>query len=230
MEDNQKVARLQSPELYREWNFEQIHLIAHPDMGLVSIQPHDLEIKFTEISYSNPIEQVKIFHAPVMGDWIMKKKIIIKKKSVKLFDFYQFGDLLIISGKAKDEFDKFDDMTHQYELLEIVNKNGLPISETPYYLMSVRRFIKFTDEFNAAPIDKMIPQMTKIERAVRSALYNDARIRAVVADIPIWKLPIERGTAFMSLAMLQALRDSGCTGLNDYKVDNRHKGAPVSYV
>jgi hypothetical protein len=197
---------------------------------MVGIQPHDLEIKFSEISYSNSIEQVKFFHAPLMGDWIMKKKIIIKKKSIKLFDLYQFGHLLIVSERAKDVFDQFDEMAHQYVPLEIVDKNDLPISESIYYLMSVRRFIKITDEYNAPPVDKMIAQMTKLERTVRSALFNDARIRAAVADIPIWKIPIERGTAFMSLAMLEALRDTGCEGLSDYKVDNRHKGAPVSYV
>jgi hypothetical protein len=227
---NQKIARLQSPGLFSEWNFEYIHLVDHPDIGMVGIQPHDLEIKFTEISYSNSIEQVKFFHAPEMGDWIMKKKIIIKKKSIKLFDFYVFGGLLIVSEKAKDVFDGFDEMPHQYEPVEIVDKNDLPISESPYYLLSVRRFIKITDEYNAPPVDKMIAQMAKLERAVRSALFNDARIRATVADIPIWKIPIERETAFMSLAMLEALRDAGCEGLNDYKVDNRHKGAPVSYV
>jgi len=233
MEIDQKIARLRSPDLFRQWNFEQIHLVDHPDIGMVGIQPHDLEIKFSEISYSNSIEQVKFFHAPLMGDWIMKKKIIIKKKSIKLFDLYQFGDLLIVSDKAKDVFDGFDEMPHQYEpveIVEIVDKNDLPISESIYYLMSVRRFIKITDEYNAPPVDKMIAQMTKLERAVRSALFNDARIRTTVADIPIWKIPIERGTAFMSLAMLEALRDAGCEGLNDYKVDNRHKGAPVSYV
>lgn len=230
MEIDQKIARLRSPDLFRQWNFEQIHLVDHPDIGMVGIQPHDLEIKFSEISYLNSIEQVKFFHAPLMGDWIMKKKIIIKKKSIKMFDLYQFGDLLMVSEKAKEVFDRFDDMAHQYVPLEIVDKNDLPISESTYYLMSVRRFIKITDEYNAAPVDKMIAQMTKLERAVRSALFNDARIRATVANIPIWKIPIERGTVFMSLAMLEALRDAGCEGLNDYKVDNRHKGAPVSYV
>jgi hypothetical protein len=230
MEVNQKIARLQSPGLFSEWNFEYIHLVDHPDIGMVGIQPQDLEVKFTKISYSNSIEQVKLFHAPVMGDWIMKMRIIIKKKSIKLFDFYVFGGLLIVSEKAKDVFDRFDEMPHQYEPVEIVDKNDLPVSKSNYYLMSVRRFIKITDEYNAPPVDKMIAQMAKLERAVRSALFNDARIRAAVADIPIWKIPIERETVFMSLAMLEALRDAGCEGLNNYNVDNRHKGAPVSYV
>jgi hypothetical protein len=230
MDINQKIARLQSPGLFSEWNFEYIHLVDHPDVGMVDIQPHDLEVKFIKIDYSNSIEQVEMYQAPVMGGWIMKKKIIIKKKSIKLFDFYQFSDLLIVSEKAKDVFDGFDEMPHQYETVEIVDKNDLPISESTYYLMSVRRFIKITDEYNAPPVDKMIAQVPKLERAVRSALFNDARIRAAVADIPIWKIPFERVTAFMSLAMLEALRDAGCEGLNDYKVDNRHKGAPVSYV
>jgi hypothetical protein len=96
--------------------------------------------------------------------------------------------------------------------------------------MSVRRFIKTTDEYNDPPVDKMIAQVPKLERAVRSALFNDARSRTTVADISIWKIPIERGAVFMFLAMLEAVHDAGCEGLNDYKVDNRHKGAPVSYV
>jgi hypothetical protein len=78
--------------------------------------------------------------------------------------------------------------------------------------------------------DKLISQMDKRERKVRSALVNNSEIRNELVNLPIWKLPIERMTIFMSLKMLQALRSAGCTGLNDYKVEERHKGSPVSYV
>ncbi len=73
MEINQKIARLQSPGLYREWNYEEIGLVDHPDVGMVRIQPYELETKLTEVVYENSIEQVKIFQAPLLGDWIMKK-------------------------------------------------------------------------------------------------------------------------------------------------------------
>ncbi len=159
-----------------------------------------------------------------------EKKLVVKKNNPDLFDFYQYGNLLIVSDKAKKVFEENDRQSHQYVILELVDKHGKPISDVPYYLMSVRRFVKISGEYPEMPIDKMFPQMSDFERKVRSALSNNSEIRSALADSPIWKLPIERSTVFMSTRMLQSLRDSGCTGLNDYKVDNRHKGAPVSYV
>jgi hypothetical protein len=107
-----------------------------------------------------------------------------------LFDFYVFGGLLIVSEKAKDVFDGFDEMPHQYEPDEIVDKNDLHVSKSTYYLMSVRCFIKITDKYNDPPVDKMIAQVPKLERVVRSTLFNDARTRTTVADILFRKSPL----------------------------------------
>lgn len=96
--------------------------------------------------------------------------------------------------------------------------------------MSVRRYVEVSGEYPEMPNDKMIHQMSDYERRIRSALINNNEIRNELVNLPIWKLPIERSTVFMSLGMLTALRTAGCTGLNDYIVDNRHKGSPVSYV
>jgi hypothetical protein len=230
MERDQRIARLQSPDLYKEWNYEEIHLVENPDMGLLGIEPYELEAQFHEIPDVVSIETVKIMLAPILGDWQMKKTLIINKNNPSLFYFYQFGDLIIISEKAKSTFDKNDDMLHQYEAIDLIDKKGNSITDIRYHLMSVRRFVELSGNYPEMPNDKLISQMSTLERKMRSALINNNEIRNELVNLPIWKLPIERETVFMSLKMLQALRTAGCTGLNDYIVENCHKGSPVSYV
>jgi hypothetical protein len=230
MEQDQRIARLQSPGFYRELNHEEIRLVKNPDLDIPMIEPHELEAKFNTISNAENRSQVMLFQAPVLPDWHMKKRLIIRKKNPTIFDFYQYGDLVIVSEKARKVIEGHDKLSHQYTLIELVDNKGNSTIDIPYYLMSVRRYVEVSGKYPEMPNDKMIHQMSDYERRIRSALINNTKIRNELADLPIWKLPIERATVFMSLEMLNALRAAGCTGLNDYKVDDRHKGSPVSYV
>lgn len=230
MEEDQRIARLQSPGFYRELNHEEIRLVKNPDLDIPMIEPHELEAKFIMISNAENGNQIKEYQAPKLPDWHMRKKLIIKKKNPTIFDLYQYGDLVIISEKAKKVIEVNDELSHQYSLIELVDKQDNPITDKQYYLMSVRRYVEVSGEYPEVANDKMIKQMSEYERKIRSALTNNTEIRDKLADLPIWKLPIERSTLFMSLEMLNALKNAGCVGLNDYKVDNRHKGSPVSYV
>lgn len=230
MEHDQRIARLQSPNLYEEWNYEEIRLVKNPDLDIPMIQPYELEVKFVLMPNTESDCKVKQLLAPDLGEWHMKRKLIIKKRNPSVFDLYEYGDVLIVSEKAKRIFEDNDALSHQYSPIELVNKQGNSIVDAPYYLMSVKRFVEIAGEYPEMPNDKFISQMSKLEREVRSALINDSKIRNQLIDLPIWKLPVERITIFMSLEMLNALRIAGCTGLNDYKVENHHEGAPVSYV
>jgi hypothetical protein len=230
MEQHQRIARLQSPALYREWNFEEVRLVKNPDLDIPMIEPHELEAQFIMMSRATGTNQTKVLLAPELADWHMKKKLIVKKKNPSSFDFYQYGDLVIVSERAKEVIEQNDGITHQYSLIELVDKQDISITDKQYYLMSVRRYVEVSGEYPEMPNDKMIHQMSDYERRIRSALINNNEIRNELVNLPIWKLPIERSTVFMSLGMLTALRTAGCTGLNDYIVDNRHKGSPVSYV
>ncbi|MEH6451221.1 MAG: DUF1629 domain-containing protein [Oleispira sp.] len=230
MEQYQRIARLQSPGLYQEWNYEEIRLVKNPDLDIPMIQPYELESRFVTINDRESEAPTKELLAPDLGDWHMKIKLIIKKKNPVVFDFYQYGDFLIVSSKVKKVFEDEDPLSHQYSPIELLDKKGNSIVDMQYYLMSVKRYVEVVGEYPEMPNDKLISQMSKRERKVRSALVNNPEVRGELVDFPLWKLPIERMTIFMSLKMLQALRRAGCTGLNDYKVEERHKGSPVSYV
>lgn len=230
MEKDQRIARLQSPGLHREWNYEEIRLVKNPDLDIPMIEPHELEVLFVLMPDTKIDGQVKQFLAPELHEWHMKKKLIINKKNPEVFDFYGYGDLLIVSEKVKRVFEENDALCHQYSLIELVDKKGNSIVDVKYYLMSIKRFVEVSGAYPEMPNDKLISQMNKRERNIRSALINSLEVRDELVDIPIWKLPVERITIFMSLKMLQALRKAGCTGLNDYKADNFHIGAPVTYV
>ena len=229
MEEDQRIARLQSPGLYREWNYEEIRLVKNPDLDIPMIQPYELEAQFVLLPNTESDGEVKQLLAPELADWHMKKRLVINKKSPVFFDFYPYGNYLIVSERVKKIFEDNDDLPHQYAPIDLLDKKGILIEEI-YYLLSVKRYVEISGEYPEMPNDKLISQMSDRERKVRSALINDSKIRKSLIDVPLWKLPIERSTLFMSLKMLNALRAAGCTGLNDYKVDNRHKGSPVSYV
>ena len=230
MERDQRIARLQSPDLYKEWNYEEIRLVENPDLNIPMIQPYELEVKFVLMPNTESVSKVKQLLAPELGEWHMKRKLIIKKENPTIYDLYEYGDVLIVSEKVKGVFEEHDALSHQYSPIELVDKKGNSIVEIQYYLMSVKRYVEVTGEYPEMPNDKLISQMSKLERKVRSALINNPEIRNQLIDLPIWKLPVERITIFMSLKMLKTLRRAGCTGLNDYKVEERHKGSPVSYV
>lgn len=230
MEHDQRIARLQSPGFYRELNHEEIRLVKNPDLDIPTIEPHELEAKFIMISNAEDGNKIKVYQAPELPDWHMKKKLVIKKKKPTIFDFYQYGNLIILSEKAKEVIETNDELSHQYSLIELVDKQDNPIADKRYYLMSVKRYVEVSGEYPEVDNDNLIHHMSDYERKIRSALTNDTEIRDKLVDLPIWKLPIERSTIFMSLKMLNALINAGCEGLNEYKVSNRHKGAPVSYV
>jgi hypothetical protein len=230
MKQDQRIARLQTPGIYQEWNYEEVRLVKNPDLDIPMIEPYELEVQFVSMPNTKSTGNIRQLLAPELGDWHMKKNFIIKKENPTVFDFYQYGDLLIASEKVKKVFEEYDALPHQYSPIKLLDKKGNSIVGLQYYLLSVKRYVEVTGEYPEMPNDKLISQMDKRERKVRSALVNNSEIRNELVNLPIWKLPIERMTIFMSLKMLQALRSAGCTGLNDYKVEERHKGSPVSYV
>lgn len=224
---NSKIARIKTETIGRNWNASWLNVVPKPDGGVVFLSGKYVELTFELLA---EFPHSKVYQSAEIPDWFIAQKCVITKKNPFPHDLVTWGDLVVVSERAKSVIESFDDIIHQFYELPIVDKNDNPVFDQPYYMMFVRRFVEFEKGLPAAPPHPMYLQYVDLELAARAALYHSEQAASAAAELPIFKLPDDRNILFMSVPLLAALREAGCQGLNDYTKLDRHQGAPVSYV
>lgn len=230
MEQSLRVARINNTFLASYWDLLTEDVDPDPE------QPKSLssyvEGSFTEITPDNSPSEMKVFQSAELHPYYLNKKLTICNDNITLYDFYEHGLIQIISERARQVFEKLDPMSHQYYLINLFDNKGDVLNEQPYYIMFIRRFIELEDYHNKPPrlVNPVVP-INVVDGEYFSAIVNSKELRLALSEQYCWRQPFSRSSIYMSQLLLKALRDAGCTGLDDEtNTRNDRKGAPVIYV
>ena len=175
------------------------------------------EGKFQAMGSLCEIPKVEMFTAPeIEEEWIAYDFILDIKNGASLPDVWTGGAATtLVSGRVKEIVETLDDMSHQFWPCEVFDRNGMKVNASPYYHISIRRFVRIYDtplEFPKWPY-----QASDSEAPMMQALIRQPKLAETLAEFPIWRLWRTRTKLFVNRVLLDALRSSGCTGLDDYQ-------------
>lgn len=232
MEQDLRIARVHNSRLSEYWNYTIEHLLPSTNYSKTyGLSSNEVEGKFLDITPNHAPGGLKVFEAQPIDDFYLAIKLTVKRKRIKLHDVYEIGGLLLISAKAKSIVEEMDPLSHQYHPVEIYDRNGELRHQEPYYVMFIRRFISLDCDQELKIHLQPYRPITPSQKQYYSALELHPEYREFMSGMFCWRQPFASGPFYLSYSLLNALRDQGCTGLEDAtdKKDDT-QGASVIYV
>lgn len=232
MEQDLRIARVHNSRLSEYWNYTTEHLLPSTNYyKTYGLSPHEVENRFLDITPNHAPSGLKVFEAQPIDDFYLAIKLTVKRKKIKLHDVYQFDSGVLISAKAKAIIEAIDPISHQYYPVKIYDRNGELRHQEPYFVMFIRRFISLECDQELTIHLQPYRPITPSQKQYYSALQLHPEYREFMSGMFCWRQPFASGPFYLSHSLLSALREQGCTGLDDATdKKNDTQGASVIYV
>lgn len=128
--------------------------------------PMDWTRAMEEIPQDPPWPHCKVLRAPLFpAGYEQKYNAFRLKPGVAIPDIFGTSERLLVSVRAKAVLESCDDFEHEYIETEVQDENRQRINEQPYYLLSIRRFLrieKLGEKLNMSNISFSQIHMKKI--------------------------------------------------------------------
>jgi hypothetical protein len=232
MEQDLRIARVRNAGLSEYWNYTTEHLL--PSTNFCKdyyLGSNEIESKFLDMTPEQAPLGLKVFEAQAIEDFYLAIKLTVKRKKIKLHDVYQFDSGVLISARAKAIIEELDPLAHQYYPVEIYDRDSELRHQEPYYVMFIRRYISLECDQELTIRLQPYQSITSAQKQYYSALEVHPEYREFLKNMYCWRQPFSVGPFYLSQSLLNALRDQGCTGLDDATdKKNDTQGASIIYV
>lgn len=179
--------------------------------------PIDWTKAMREVPQNPPWPNCKVLRAPMVPEqYAQDYNVFVLKPGSAIPDLFCNGERALVSARAKSILEACDDFGHEYIETEIQNVDRERINESPYYLLSIRRYLAI-DEVGGEVRDwkKMFLPRPR-EKRFLPTLQQTPELMKQVASLPLWRHRLDDSVIYMSAGVLNALRAAGLTGLKDY--------------
>jgi hypothetical protein len=184
--------------------------------------------KFNLESSKNPIllepswPHCKMYKGPLMDAMYEQDFIVDMRSHKEIPDVISDSELILVSDKAKHIIEQFDDFGHQFYETRFFNEQGEVVNQSPYFVMIIRRVLHVEELNQQMDREALAFDPTGVELRFLSTILLNPTLKANIAKLPWWRPYMKSNCWYLSEGMLNALRDAGITGLNDYS----HKYSP----
>lgn len=176
----------------------------------------NLETEKNPIVLDPPWPHCKMYKGPLMDVMYEQDFIVDMRNHKEIPDIISDSELVLVSEKAKHIIEQFDDFGHQFYETRFFNEQGEVVNKAPYYVMVIRRVLEI-DKADREPDRRALsfsPSLYEL-RFLPTVLENE-ELKQRISLLPWWRPLRAIGDWYLSEGMLNALRDAGITGLNDY--------------
>jgi len=177
---------------------------------------------------------VEEYFADPLDEYYIKIKRTFNRKSPKLLDMFQLHHFLVLSKKAKEIVDEFENGVHQFSKIVFINREG---DELPgdYFAMVPLRFIKMQEAGLALPkITEYFEQPSPSNSVIYDYLFKisqNSDVRHYLLDKGVWSMYGEPELIFMSGRLISKLKECDCTGLKKFtRIEKAGQGEVIYYV
>jgi hypothetical protein len=178
--------------------------------------------KFNLETDKNPIAleptwpHCKMYKAPMMDAAYEQDIIVDMRNHNEIPDIISESEFILVSERARNIIEQFDDFGHQFYETNIFNEQGEVINKKKYFVMIVSRVLEI-DKADHEPNRRALafsPNLYEL-RFLPTILENE-ELKQKISLLPWWRPLRAIGSWYLSQGMLNALRDAGITGLKDY--------------
>lgn len=176
----------------------------------------NLETEKNPIVLDPPWPHCKMYKGPLMDVMYEQDFIVDMRNHKEIPDIISSSELVLVSEKAKSTIEAFDDFGHQFYETRFFNEQGEVVNKAPYYVMVIRRVLEI-DTADREPDRRALsfsPSLYEL-RFLPTVLENE-ELKQRISLLHWWRPLRAIGDWYLSEGMLNALRDAGITGLNDY--------------
>ena len=184
-----------------------------------------------EIPQNPPWPHCKVLRAPLFPQGYEQQYHLFQlKPSAQIPDIFCTQERALVSAKAKAVLEACDHFEHEFIETEIQDLYRQRINQEPYYLFSVRRFLRI-DELEG---EQQVAEKTFFprpqERRFLPTLHKSPDLIKKVSQLPLWRHRLDESVIYMSPTVLDVLRASGLIGLKDYSHKSGDPGESIARV
>ncbi len=176
----------------------------------------NLETEKNPVALDPPWPHCKMYKGPLMDAMYEQDFIVDVRNHKEIPDVISDSKLVLVSGKAKNIIEKFDDFGHQFYETQLFNEQGEVVNKTPYYVMIIRRVLDINKAAHEPDRRKLSFSPSLHELQFLPTILENDELKQKISSLPWWRLHGAQRDWYLSEGMLNALRDVGITGLNDY--------------
>jgi uncharacterized protein DUF1629 len=170
-----------------------------------------------EIPQNPPWPHCKVLRAPLFPAGYEQQYHMFKlRPGAAIPDIFCTAERALVSERAKAVLEACDDFGHEYIETEIQDVNHQRINQEPYYLLSVRRFLRIDELGGEVQNWKKLFFPNAYEKDFLPTLQKVPELMEKVAQLPLWRHRLNFSVIYMSERVLATLREAGLTGLKDY--------------
>ncbi len=172
------------------------------------------------------------FRGRTLPKWVYGQEIVIDIKEGEIPDIIPSSGSFV-SKRARQVFEKYDTFGHQFLPVDLIDKEGIPIGEQPYYTMIVRRQISIDGRISDLNLrrdgyyaygnyceEDVIQQLVYIE--------NQPELKSFLDTLPLWQLKGSNLEFFVSQQLYDALKAAKVTGIEQYTgIDSEHTAVVI---
>lgn len=173
---------------------------------------------FEEIELNPPWPHCRMYKAPLIPvEHIENFPIFHIGKGGQLPDVWVNDREALVSDRAKNIIEQFDDFGHQFYPIDVWDEKRIKINKIPYYRLNVRRFLK-VDEWKGEPqCWSDYPYWPDyLEKKYLPTIKNCEELKSKVAEQPMWRHYQFEDAIYLSAAMLKIFIENNITSMIAY--------------
>ncbi len=189
--------------------------------GLENVSYRSRFIELQERLFLNPpVSKCKAYKATFLPKWARSEYVVLDIKKGECPDIVPANGALV-SEKARQIIEKFDDFKHQFLPVEVVDKNGKAVVRQPYYHMIVRRKIEV--EGSISDLEKRRKgsysygnncQEELIDKLV--FIEHQPELRRFIETLPLWQFKGSYLGFFVNQELYNLLKNDNVTGIESF--------------
>lgn len=185
--------------------------------GKEGMLPIEWTKAMVEIPQNPPWPHCKVLRAPLFpAGYDQRYHTAMLRPGAEIPDIFCTSERALVSAKAKSVLESCDDFGHEFIETEIQDLNRQRINEEPYYLFSVRRFLRIEKLGGEVENWKKMFNPNAYEKDYLPTLQKTPELMEKVMHLPLWRHRLNESVIYMNEKVLTTLRDAGLTGLKDY--------------
>lgn len=189
-----------------------------PDGPWAGLQP-EWRRAMDEVALDLPWPHCRMFRASLAPPECKQLHYLFNiQPGIELPDIWAWGELGMISERAKRVLESCDDFEHEYIETEIQDTNRQKINKETYYLLNVRRILKIDESGPYGAIEnkfEMFCPMGK-ENKFLPVVQRTPELKEKLSQLPLWRQDGLWDVVYMSENVVQALKNAGVTGIDPY--------------
>ncbi len=224
MEKTNRIAIVTDAHLSKNWGYEVKYMRESQNY----FKDYFLDISDVNKGLTKTFDEsgVVVYETEDIPEYYLDIEITVKETRAELYDVHVFGSYLLVSDKAKKVIS--ESKHAPYQVFPVMVKKQDNGEYVEYYLLHVKQWVEVEPEEGSFDYPGLL---TKSVKAYVCGLVASDIHRESLNMLGIWRQESDFQHFYMSETLVDKLKKSGCTGLEEKSIElTGCQGSIVSYV